>query len=279
MLDFSLMCSLVIHMSKKKNVLWLLLAASHLCFSLSGLYLLQQHPKTTKRLNSSVFFSDGNKQFSPGLWAKPKGHKATTTTLAFYIQMPQSQMMLWMMEVRILKSTMTKMSPDAAHTETSLMGKGRIFFFYLFFCSSLISKPITELFLKAIICIVMCRIPTHHLVSHLTVGRRHLWLVCPSSSWTFDYQSPTFLLRTALTHLLPRSAPMPIIIEDDTVPSWLSSYNSPTFLRPLFSPSHFSCVSKNHLPELGWGKRLESRGFNKQYSQFLFSQTSISLTL
>lgn len=47
---------------------------------------------------------------------------------------------------------------------------------------------------------------------------------------------------------------MPIIIEDDTVPSWLSSYNSPPFLCPLLSLSHFMCDLQKPPPIPGLGK-------------------------
>lgn len=81
------------------------------------------------------------------------------------------------------------------------------------------------------------------LASHLTIGRLHLWPVCPGSSRGLSAINCWLFRRGRLSaHLLPSSAPLPVIIEADTVPPWLPTYSASTQLPPP------SLVPHNPLP-------------------------------
>lgn len=91
----------------------------------------------------------------------------------------------------------------------------------------------------------MLHIPKQHLASHLTMGRLHLWPVCPGSFRGLSAISRWLFRRGRLSaHLLPSSAPLPVIIEADTVPLWLPSYIPPTTTSPHLplSPSHLTSL-------------------------------------
>lgn len=97
------------------------------------------------------------------------------------------------------------------------------------------------------------------LASHLTIGRLHLWPVCPGSSRGLSAINRWLFRRGRLSaHLLLSSAPLPVIIEADTVPPWLPTYSAST--PPLIPHNHplsssscrciflSACLITNHKP-------------------------------
>lgn len=129
-----------------------------------------------------------------------------------------------------------------------------------------------------------------HFASDLTMGRLHLWPVCPGSSQGLSAISCWLFRRGRLSsHLLLSSAPLPVIIEADTVPPWLPSYIASTTsaLPPPFPSSHPSflplcalSLPKNLLPRPGWEKAPHRPEFGEQFvvSFLTYSLTSLMNT-
>lgn len=101
---------------------------------------------------------------------------------------------------------------------------------------------------NSIICHISMLQHCQHCASDLTMGRLHLWPVCPGSSRGLSAISCWLFRRGRLSsHLLLSSAPLPVIIEADTVPPWLPSYIASTTSTlphpfPSAHPSTFRCV-------------------------------------
>lgn len=102
---------------------------------------------------------------------------------------------------------------------------------------------------------ILCTQHHQQSASHLTMGRLRLCPVCPGSSWGLSAISCWLFHRGRLSaHLLLSSAPLPVIIEADTVPLWLPSYSASSPFPPpipVSSSVYLITVQKKILPGPG----------------------------